>query len=1639
MAGGNATHSGIIFQDSVAAYLAVHLLADQPVDFLDLGSLGVISTIELETTSPVDDLVVSFESGGYGFFNAKTSVSVSQDPKAPLGSVVDQFVRQWLVCRDGDGRRKWDRPLDASRDRLVLATKGKGSKLVRHANPMLKRIKDHNSLTLSEIAVNDAERRIYEALISLVTHYWERHTGESPQDRDLIPFFSLIRVVGFDFDAGDTTVAQSLLRQAVLARPSDAETAWNALIAVCHEYGEQRRGGDQTALRQELRKQGIALSDSPEFASEIARLKDFTRETLDRLAHLARLDVPTPTGHTRIKIPRACSAALKQAASKQSFLVIGEPGAGKSGALHAAATELIDAGHPVVVITVDRHPVSTSKELQNELGLQHSLERVLEAWASSVPGIIFIDALDATRGGPSETVFQDLIRVLSEKVPNWNIVASIRRFDLRFGQTFRELFRGAPVDSNFADPEFSSVRHLLVPILNDQELQSVWERSPAMAGVFNAGSNELKHLLRSPFNLFLLSTVLVAGGNTSEFIYVSTQIELLDRYWTYRVIAPDRVHSPREALLRFIAEKMIETRALFVSSRVVDRFSASDLEHLYSGGVLSPLQMRGDQIVQIAFSHHMLFDYAVARLVFEAGHSSDFVAQLTASDDNALLLAPAAMLALRMLWHQNADRTAFWQAALAVARAKGAGAFCRMLPARVAAEMTSDPSDYRFIIDEFRRTLPNPPPEIRFLIFHTFGALLAGVHSELPHPGAPSPWPSIIRMLAEHGGAPVLIWPLMPAVRQWVKQPDQLRPDEKRDVGAAARLLLQAAIADPYDEAAVASGIQGVIRTFDSDALASAAVLRTLLTPDHVRAYGHRELFWIGTEFESLLAAAPEVVADVYRAAYCTPLPSRGEETSLGQSRILPLTSNKRQDFQGARYQLGEKFSTFVSAAPAIAANVLIDAVEFHVKERFRAARGEEISFQIYGIEARFVPDGSAIWWEHSDDGRESDDVQKLLNEFIHGLNKILSTNNDALAREIIDVVARRNRYACTWAAMLYLGAQQPKRFGVFLTPLLLVSAVLDSSDSRYAAGELIKKLHPILPVSDRRNLENTIISLGDENTRNVLLGCLSPGDIVTDSARNALNHLSKQGSIPQNRPAFSIRTSWRGGDDNWWLKEQGVDVEDPFNAALLKQIAAVEAWSGGKTDLTPDKIAASWGSVTSVLEMLSGDRALPEALQNTAWHAVAKAATQAAEAARGPDDLAPLERIESAIFGALDDRLWPPREKDPEAEEQFEKSTSWSSPAPRVEAAAGVMALARARGRLDDKLRSAILRLSVDPVPAVRHQILIRISFLFAADPNLMRQICEQTFAREQNRGVLTFFLEGFRWLLDKDPYWAAEKLVELHSHLRSEDTSARWFLEIFIRSLLRLWLVHDIKIAEDIILRWASNPVEFSEQTQIVLGDLRDAIVQGDPAHPDSLDDRVRQRSVQIFTTVIERAASEFNNLVRRQRSENEQKQAENALCTLDLAAAEIYFGSGAYAEKDKRDRAQTESDQATFTTVRARFLAEMAPALDILAGVPHPAITHHLLETLEFLAPTDPITVFKIMIRALLEGGRDGGYQYESLGAQLFVTLVRRYLADYRSILAEHDDCRRDLIRALDVFVEAGWPEARQLVYDLPETLR
>ena len=188
--GGAAAASGMDFQHRVSAWLAVRILAERaaPAPW-DLGTTVSLEFLRCETEQPVDDILVGTSENGFAYIQVKKTLSLSEQVNSEIASVFDQFVRQFIAYREiKNASRPWERPLESSRDRLVLATSSRTSEPIRvHLVSVLNRLRSlPSNAVLEDAASNNDERRVFSVI---TTHL--RNIFQSQQKADSLILYLL--------------------------------------------------------------------------------------------------------------------------------------------------------------------------------------------------------------------------------------------------------------------------------------------------------------------------------------------------------------------------------------------------------------------------------------------------------------------------------------------------------------------------------------------------------------------------------------------------------------------------------------------------------------------------------------------------------------------------------------------------------------------------------------------------------------------------------------------------------------------------------------------------------------------------------------------------------------------------------------------------------------------------------------------------------------------------------------------------------------------------------------------------------------------------------------------------------------------------------------------------------------------------------------------------------------------------------------------------------------------------------------------------------------------------------------------------------------------------------------------------------
>ena len=1646
--GGSAAAGGMDYQHRVAAWVAVHILAEKGAALpWGLPSNTTLEFLRCETEYPVDDLLFGTSAGGFVFVQVKRSLNLSNSPSSDIASALDQFIRQFIALRE-EGLEKLPngRPLNNTLDRLVLITSSNSSKSIRILLPrVLQRYRELGSdQPLGKAATNKEERHVLSVLLTHLKRSWKQVIGLDSSDDALKPLLSLlhVHVLSVDERGDGEREAKTILRTTILKEPNHADVAWARLVGLCAELAAKRSGANRSTLQNVLLTNSLPLSVPRGYSEDIEKLKRYTAMTSGTLAHLSRIRV----GETTIKIQRDSTEAIRQAVEKESLLVVGEPGAGKSGALHDLVEAIKSTEQDCVFLAVDRLSSQSLTELTGEMSLDHEFLEVLDNWPGLRPGILVIDALDAARGNPAGQMLRDLIRQFVERQGRWRIVVSIRKFDLRHAIEVRILFSGS-IETKFQDEEFAGIRHLNVPRLSDDELNQVRSQSSDLSSLIDSAAPELSDLLRVPFNLRLLAELLGAGITVNELNPIKTQLDLLNQYWSYRVIREDDHGDDREAVLRDVCENMVNTRTLRVDrSKIADGQSGPHLSDLLSHELLIEWQ---DRYV-IAFAHHVLFDYAVARLLLR-GTPENFIRHLIKDPELVLVVRPSLVFHFRYLWLVDSDHELFWKVVLEIMNVNEIPEIGKLIGPSVVAESANQFSDLEILCLTLEEPATGNETAAERVLKHIVGALTVETTEQVPFvgPGA-APWCKLLERVSRTL-RPFVAYSVRALLSTISENPDHLTSDQLVDAGHSARRLLEFAWSQvPRDGQLVIFALQSVCRTFESDRVASTRLITRCLEPEHISEHGFEEMFWLAREVKRLIHLEPSLCEQIYYAVFNHEEKSN-EETSIGSSRILPLTSTRRQDYGMACYQLGEVFSEFLSSAPENAIRALISVMNNYVAQHHSAPNHDEQTkeFEFDGSKARIQTDFSVSW--DAGDIYRHDDPIKMLDAFERHLEE-LSGQQGSIDNicAYVRLLVIENRTSVLWRRVLQVASKHPTTLGRVILPVAWAIPILTGYDTSYNVGEFLKVITPGLESNSRERIERAILSIPNtviderrksaESVRNRLLGCLSRTEFVVLEARKLFEQLDANANLPANTLPIRHGAVWsKAYGEEEYLKEQGVPVEAEANRRIRKLEAPVKEFANRHLNSPPTQEENSnlLPSLRALhAELTKKDNHIHPKQSSYAWGSLAEACACIATT----DGLTPNDPAAAfAKLVLLEASLNPIPTPDLEFDAQFDDSPSWGTPAPRVESAQGLIALAHNESFATDEVLEAIERLSSDAVPSVRYQIATSLNALFYTANERMWSIIERICREDSSRGVLQGLLSGpLNHISSVEPNRITTLTVFVLGRV-NEGPGAEKVREMCAGILSGLYIWRGHVQSRDIVFAVVSEiPANPSEGFHLI-ANIRDPMTHGPTDSPNPDADAIRGRTFCLVKRILQSARESMQQIQHSHKdisftqwAETDQEKWKSLGLLIDRISLELYFASGAYNERHPPDFPKSPTPQSK------RFYEEASDIMDELAEVKYASIVHHLLQTLEFFIPLDPKGVF-LRIGKVVHASREGGYQYESLGADLLVRIVERYLAEYRALLQQDNSCRRTLIDVLDVFVQAGWPSARGLTYRLEEIFR
>ncbi|MFG1364057.1 hypothetical protein [Xanthobacter versatilis] len=1611
--GGNATASGVNFQQSLGALFGLWMLTETPVDHrLQLGA-ATVTAIRMETEAPLDDALATTSEGGVITAQAKNTLSLSEIVTSEFGKTVEQIVRQWHLCRDGAGDLGWNRPLDQSKDRFVIAV-GPDSPATTRVN-LAKGLEARRQP--GKPLLTAQETKALKQFDACVRNAWAVATTEPLTEEILQAISSLTYVYTLDPTGADRSAWAAALAP-TLVSPADAQSVLNMLERVAGDLMSARGGRTVATLRSDLLGRGARLAARPDFHADIAALTAYSLQTEQTLTGL---EVVEAEAGVPVGITRRCQSAVNAAALSGDLLLIGEPGAGKSAVINALCRALRAQGHDVVLLAVDRFSVESLEGLSRALGLQHDLPAVLGAWDGPGPSFLLIDALDASRGGSGEAAFKRLIESVIELNGRWTVVASIRTFDLRLGQNFRTLFKGTATERALQGEGFTNVRHVQIQPWCKDEFDELLARAPRLADVLQHTADKMRELAMVPFNTRLLADLVATGAVSQDFTAVDSQIALLNLYWDWRV---KRHGAAAEVCLRSVVGEMVASRSLRAPRLKVAAANPGILDTLTGEGVL--ILTNGERSVQ--FRHHLLFDYVTNRVYLDADGVVEGTSTFPKAEGVGLILAPAMGFLLQTLWSEDADHKRFWVAISNLLGAPDCDPVIRSVAARMAAELPVTAED----IHAFARAINAGERTATTALHHVAGAVAVRLEDE-PE-AALAPWVNLELQLSAKPAAAAGVLRMMGFMLI-----DRVRdPALRADLGVAVRALLAHGYGLENSRNLATPAIGFVADMIATDVHASVALLREVLTDDRFNRFGSEELPTLARKISAIAPASPAFAAEIYQDVFGRQV-TENRETSIGGSQILSLTSNARQDFESARWSLKEYFPRFLAASPVEATQALLAALAGYVARAHPPSEGmNERTFDVLNAEVRLQQDHSYIW-AHEAHPDHAQDADALLSQF----ETWLETGDETGVLAAADYAVRHGNLAVMWSRLFMAAAARGGALAALLRPYAAQPEFLIPPDTRKDAIDLVAAQYDALPESEQRALETELLAqpfddfahpeAAKERFLRSLLGTIGADRLVTDAAREAAGLVTTQDRETSNPRLFRSSVEWGAVEDYPWLSQETkaepvvretIAALDAVRMTLRLEVNGnepIESLETALADLAGLKIRLDAGSIPDASLMQRAEGTFAQGIQKIVNSDHVSAETPVGTVAQ--------------LMGWIEDasRFSNPQVQE-DTEAQFESHSSWSSPSARLEAAEAALDLCLKRPESYPVLAPMIDRMLADPHPAVRMNAALRLVRIWDMDREGFWSRATHLIATEDNRGVLDLFvcktLGVVQW--HGGARKAADLVLPLIERCPASEVRNASIRRHLVQMTLQFWLRFDFEDAAEQVRAWFVSAVDHADDVRDAMQWLREAFTAGLRGTDDTQLAPQRMTAVDLLGQAVARAAEALTHYATLSKpTEAETARARSAMQIVDTACQQLYFSSGAFRHGEQQRAPLTLEGGAS-------FLHETAPILRLIGEHGGPHTVYYLIQLLEHLVKADPPGVFDLIAFAVLKGGQQSGYQFESLAADLMVKLVGNYLADHKEIF-DDPQRRTALVDTLETFVAAGWPSVRRLFYRLPELLR
>lgn len=1326
-------------------------------------------------------------------------------------------------------------------------------------------------------------------------------------------------------------------------------------------------------------------------------------------------------------------------------IIIGPPGIGKSFLLRRICSRFKKEQIPCFYLPIDKFFIENNHDLEQSLQFKGDFinELYCHPEVRNQKGYLLIDSFDSAKSEKSKKFFLNLIeRAQNQLVDRWQIIVSVRTFDAKKSKKLLELFPKNIVEENqdyHSDEIFC--RYFFIPKLTDDELKSALIGRVDPNNIATVLNTEFGDLLKTPFNLWLFEQILASGKSIIDLEQINSQVELLGLFWEYRV-HDSTFWEEKEIILRTATQKMVESKKLFVNiSNIFQLDNRDALNCLLSDQVIVETAQNS---LNFAFSHNILFDYAVSILLINESEQS-FFSFISEDIGRQLFLRPSLDFYFTRLWYFKPLQ--FWNL------------FWKILGfdkihLNILIRLTST----NVIINEIKQINEIDPifSEInkgnsqgKKAILYILQALeVQGFKNE-------SLWLDFLNRVSDYQDKEFVWnfgWVLSKIIDNSINQNNN---ENLKYCGKIGLSLLSWVLherkrerTDFIDGLGANWAVPIVAKTFGTDPVNSKILLKEVLAirqePNFLIMYVYR----LVDELENIWISDPDFVEEIYSSIFSYEEKSQ-EKTSLG-TPVLPLSSTRRQDYEMCHYILVRKFPKFLSDCPLNATKTAIITLNQYIIQRhiipfINPGYHLDNLCENYKLKNKLVSiysDHSIVW----DTSGYNEEPIKIATDLFDYIEEKAHNKEFEILDDLINIFIENVKVTFFWRRLLISATKYPEEFSERLFDFCIAKPILSSPDTIKEIGDFVQKAAPFFSSEQLLKIEKAICKIPNEDTsndtnkheylvniRNRLLARIPKEHLQTKEGIAIRYSMEKSKTIPDNEPLIRWESETRIYSEEESLKDMGVDISSPVNKILIQTFNSLEQFSSKWQNKKPDdeSVQKILPELKEVYALLGKNSVADIKIQTNAWTHLASCVS-IISGCIDPSDKAFFSFCKNILLKCAHH---PEPVYNPKYDSKFE-SLSWS-PSPRTEAAMGLPKL----GYIvrDREILFEVKKLAInDPVPAVRYLSISRLRYLMKTAPDFVWELTEEIVQKEKIPNILFASCDNLGHIF-YDNQKKAENLLDLvyktTDIMKYPDRG-----NSFIPIIVQLSIIHNNEWANTVLSDIIEDPKTYSRQLGFIVFEIsrlfnsklfRDVLDRGD------VNNRAIMTLDKLLTATQSRVIKIVYNTDKTEEIKTDSEINELYHVIHDLILR-IYFVI-------KKDESMSDNQNIHISGKKREALYfQFKPLLENIIAfqnsddmpIFNAQTLHQFAEIFNEVVEFDPEFCVYMIANLVKKGDRQ--YIFDPLASNDILKFCETIVGDHKDVL-QIDNVLKEFISIVEIFAQNGDKKMMQFGWRLDEIYR